>query len=189
MFHAKHVGSRLLRTLAKSALILVLFGGCPNDGWPPPITDAEIAALGVTQGIAGRSAVYDGNCFPGCTTHPCGVERIRLSLRVLQADPALVPPTPAGDCHVQPASVGRVWGFHLPQEGAPLTVQEIDLSDKDHFAVPLDPGTYQVVLVDRSGCAFCPELEQQGDIWICRRVTVPSGQVVDHDILLEVAIQ
>lgn len=177
-----------MRQLANGVLIAFAVGACVSDVLPPGISDAEVAGLGVQQGIAGRSAVRDGACMPGCLFQRCFVKRVSLRLRVLQPDPTMPLPTDAsGLCALQSDTLGHVWGFPLPQNGAPLTVQEIDLSDKDEFAIPLDPGSYQVVLVDNAGCAYCLQSEVQAGVGICGRITVSPGEVVHQDVLLNVA--
>jgi hypothetical protein len=183
---------RIGRTRFKCLLLLaLLIGGCPGGQFPPPhLSDAEIAALGVQQGIAGRNAVRDGNCMPGCTIEPCHVEPIGLTLRVLQPEPALIVPSEVGAmCQLQTETWNRLWGQPLQPDASPSSVAEIDLTNRDEFALSLDAGTYQVVLVDDSGCAFCPRTEDEAGVIRCGRVTVAWGQVVPYDIILNLEIQ
>ena len=45
-------------------LLSLLLSSCASEGFTP-ITDEEIAALGLTEGVAGNAALKTGNCMPG----------------------------------------------------------------------------------------------------------------------------
>lgn len=155
---------------------------------PEPITDAEVEALGIDQGIAGRAAYRGGDCMPGCGIRDCYVSDIPQSLVVLAAQPALVVPyllADAGGPRCTPAAPGRT-GTPLPSE--PAVIASVQLTGTDTYALSLDPGEYQIALVDESGCAWCDRYTADADAGMhCQTVEVRPGEVTRRDVLMDVA--
>lgn len=168
--------------------LTAIVGGCGSDAeLPPPITDEEVAALGLTQGVAGRSAVRQGTCGPACAVGGCQVVPVDLSLRVLPPDPLLRLPTDASQtCTLRMQTSNPLVGFHME----PVTpLAEVALGGKKSYAVGLDVGAYQLVLVDDAGCGICLASEFDGGVETCSRVSVSAGGVTKTDVLLNVAVE
>ena len=179
----------LLRPSAVGAIFGALIIGCAEEAPPPPLTDEEVAALGITQGLAGRAVLRDGSCMPGCSPEPCHLERVPLTLHVLPGDPAIVVPQDSPESCMIDIGETKLPGFKVSEPALADSIAALDLSKDDVFSIQLDPGTYQLLLVDEAGCAFCWGTEIDGGIATCNRIHVEAESVTRKYIYINAAAE
>src|SRR4051794_4606132 len=67
-----------------AVLVVSLFAVACSDPEFEPITDAQVRALGITEGMAGNAAKLVGNCMPGPTRNPsCRHETLDAELWII----------------------------------------------------------------------------------------------------------
>lgn len=180
---------RLLRPSLVGAIFAALIIGCAEEAPPPPLTDEDVSALGITQGLAGRAVVRDGSCMPGCSSEPCHMERVPLTLHVLLGDPAIVVPQDSPESCMIDIGETKMPGFKVSEPALADAVAAVDLSKEDVFSIGLAPGAYQLLLVDEAGCGFCWGTEIDGGVATCKPVRVEAESVAREYIYINAAAE
>lgn len=167
--------------LAALLLLSALATGCADDFHP--ITDDEVAALGLTQGVAGNTAKKVGNCQPsvGGLSSSCKHEPLDAALWLIpEAKADTFPDAPLGSrCQVDVA--------HRQSTEADALVVASLLSGR--FGLEASPGRYMPLIVEADGCGSCLGALNGGipggDVHTCPTVEVAAGKVTKMDVLLE----
>ncbi len=173
-----------VRALAAAVL---LAWACDRTGLDAQraITDEEIAALDLPQGLAGHSWMTVGNCFPStCVWATCVRKKIPATLVVVEGPLPLNGPTlEQANCAMTNPTGGWPDMFRYTLADAGVGAR-VDLTWLDTYAVALDAGTYSVVVVDTDGCGWCETGVEQDDggVPYCAPVRVEPGRVTPLDV-------
>lgn len=167
--------------LSVGAVSLLFVAGCGFPQLPSGINDEEVRALGITQGIAGKSAIRGGDCMPGMGIN-CSVGRAPFKLRVLKEGPPLTP-------DLDGACTSRAQLHPIVLAADSESIAEVDLHDKDRYGIELADGTYELVLIDDAQCARCFNAEGADGGLECRTVQVDEGSVTRLDLLFDWSAQ
>lgn len=158
------------RAAVRIVALGALFGfRCGYGTYPPDLSPSQVAAMGVTQGIAGRAAMRE---FCGVE---CGCSAVPFVGSVAVLAGALEPPAPGTPAACVP-SLGI--SSSVPLKGVRLAaldggvVATVPLV-AGAYATQLDAGTYTLALVDDAGCAQ----EEDPSFWV--GVVVTSGTVAN----------
>lgn len=167
-------------TLALFAAVLSSCAGLSPD-FPPPLTEAEARNLGLSQGIAGRAAMRSGDCMPGMGFRTCAVVRVPMELVAFPAD-ALV--AASGECE-QGVSATSWRSFQLLSDAQPAA--RANLAKVEVYQLPLEPGSYQLLLVDENGCAACSRASPDSER-LCLPTDVEPSRITLFDVFLDDAV-
>lgn len=168
--------TRLLHAL----LVCALMASCSDEVVPSrftPITDDQVAALGLTQGVAGNTAKRIGDCMPGpppntsCQDVP------------LDASLWLVPEAKA-DAFTFDHSGARCF----IQVGQPTDVDAIVVTNLEsgRYGLEVDAGRYMPMIVEANGCGTCVRMSVN-DTYACTLIEVEPAKVTKLDLLLDKA--
>lgn len=161
----------------RKLILSVLCTAWACGGGFQPISDDEVARLGLTEGVAGNAAMRVGNCMPG-VSGACRYEDLEAVLWLVpEANASTLKASPEEGCDlalagVSPGSVGA-------------TTAELA---SGQYGVQVPPGLYAPVIVQPSGCGSCISLTNQGSTR-CSLVAVEPSKVTKLDVVLDRAAQ
>lgn len=171
-------------------LLWALGASCAAHELPPAATTDELAALGVAEGIGGRSATRSGDCSPGCPGGlSCGVGDTPLTLVAAPSSRSFSAELGGASCTLSTVGGGAAAGFAV--SASTLSgFDSIDLRGKSLYSLALAPGEYRLVVHDGSGCARCIALRRtDSGADDCGAVVVTSGNLTQADVLLDFAAE
>ena len=163
-----------MRTLHPALLLSLVLPACASEGFTP-ITDEEITELGLTEGLAGNTAVKTGNCMPG-ESKDCAYEPLSATLWVVPEANASSLPGGTPPCDVAAAG-------HQPGEFGALTAA----LESGRYGLEVGPGRYLPLVVEPDGCGTCVS-RKSDDPSLCASVEVAAGEVTKLDVLVDRAV-
>lgn len=157
----------------------VLLVSC-GSGLPAGLGAAEVAALSVRQGVAGRLAVRTGYC--GALSGSCRVYAPAVRVRAVSVS--------GGEGFGLVGQGCNLGGDDLPLSGREMAgVEAQDGSvDGEVYSIALQPGRYSVVLVGPGDCVTCLEFASMaGAIERCAVISVSENTVTVADFIQDYA--
>jgi hypothetical protein len=138
-----------------------------------PISDDEVANLGIRQGLAGHAALHSGDCMPGAgLSGNCRYEALKRNLWIIPREraAALTPAQLANAGNLDPQAIGA---------------SVVGLSSGT-YGVELPAGTYLPLLIDGSA-GLCSSGMPYGVGDASCPVAVETGRVTKLDVVLDQA--